>query len=188
MIDKNTVVRVTNRDTSYVGYYIPELNIKRTFTAGEVKELEAGEIRALAWTDGGRAVIKNHLIVDNKELIKELFTSVEPEYYYTADDIVELLLHGSEDQLHDAIDFGYDGTTALIKDKAVELKLNDIRKRDIILQKTGFDVTGAIRINEESEKLPEETKSRRAAPINSDGETQESPTERRAAPKFKVAN
>ena len=188
MIDKTTTVRVTNRDTSYVGYFIPELNIKRTFSAGEIKELTVEEIRALAWTDGGRSIIKNHLILDNKDLVAELFTSVEPEYYYTAADVVELLLHGSEDQLHDALDFGYDGTTALIKDKAVELKLNDIRKREIILQKTGFDVTGAIRINEESERMPEETKTRRAAPINTEGEAQEAPTERRAAPKFKVAN
>lgn len=189
-IANDVVVNVTNRDNSMVGYWIPEMNIKRTFNAGEDKDLTASELRALAWTKGGRAVIKNHLIIDNAELVTELLGNVEPEYFYTEEDIVNLLLYGTEDQLRDALDFGYEGTTSLIKDKAVDLKLNDIRKRDIILEKTKFDVTNAIRINEESEKAIAEAKVRRAAPINavSTESVSEAPQRRAAAPspKFKV--
>lgn len=189
-IANDVVVNVTNRDNSLVGYWIPEMNVKRTFNAGEDKDLTAGELRALAWTKGGRAVIKNHLIIDNAELVAELLGNVEPEYFYTEEDIINLLLHGTEDQLKDALDFGYEGTTSLIKDKAIDLKLNDIRKRDIILEKTKFDVTNAIRINEESEKAIAETKVRRAAPINttSTESVSDVPQRRTAAPapKFKV--
>ena len=180
------IVSVTNRDNSLVGYWIPELNLKRTFNANETKKLDAEELRALAWTKGGRAVIKNHLIIDSKELIAELLGEVEPEYFYTDKDIENLLLHGSEDQLRDALDFGYDGTTETIKDKAVELKLNDVRKRDIILEKTDFNVTNAISINEESEKAVAETKVRRAAPLNSDDTPAAEAPARRAASPYKL--
>lgn len=189
-IANDVIVNVTNRDNSMVGYWIPEMNVKRTFSAGEDKDLSAGELRALAWTKGGRAVIKNHLIIDNAELVAELLGNVEPEYFYTEADIVNLLLHGTDDQLRDALDFGYEGTTSLIKDKAVDLKLNDIRKREIILEKTKFDVTNAIRVNEESEKAVAEAKVRRAAPITiTSAETMPEMPQRRTAaptPKFKV--
>lgn len=189
-IANDVIVNVTNRDNSMVGYWIPEMNVKRTFSAGEDKDLSAGELRALAWTKGGRAVIKNHLIIDNVDLVAELLGNVEPEYFYTEADIVNLLLHGTDDQLRDALDFGYEGTTSLIKDKAVDLKLNDIRKREIILEKTKFDVTNAIRINEESEKAITEAKTRRAAPITATTieNVSEAPQRRTAAPapKFKV--
>lgn len=189
-IANDVIVNVTNRDNSMVGYWIPEMNVKRTFNAGEDKDLSAGELRALAWTKGGRAVIKNHLIIDNADLVAELLGNVEPEYFYTEADIVNLLLHGTDDQLRDALDFGYEGTTSLIKDKAVDLKLNDIRKREIILEKTKFDVTNAIRINEESEKAITEAKTRRAAPITATTieNVSEAPQRRTTAPapKFKV--
>lgn len=189
-IANDVIVNVTNRDNSMVGYWIPEMNVKRTFSAGEDKDLSAGELRALAWTKGGRAVIKNHLIINNTDLVAELLGNVEPEYFYTEADIVNLLLHGTDDQLRDALDFGYEGTTSLIKDKAVDLKLNDIRKREIILEKTKFDVTNAIRINEESEKAITEAKTRRAAPITATTieNVSEAPQRRTAAPapKFKV--
>lgn len=189
MIDKNAFVKVTNRDLSYVGYYIPEMNIKRNFSSGETKELTAEEIRALAWTKGGKSIIKNHLIINNEDLVREVVGEVEPEYFYTPADIERLLLYGSEDQLKDAIDFGYDGTTNLIKEKAVALKLNDMRKRDIILEKTGFNVSKSIEINEISEKAPEAPKARRAAPLGEEsGNEEDAPQRRTAAPKFKLAN
>ena len=181
-------VKITNRDNSIVGYYIPELNVKRSFTKGEVKNLEADELRALAWTKGGRSIIKNHLIIDDEQLVHELLGEVEPEYYYTEKEIVELLVHGSEDQLRDALDFAPDGAITLIKDKAVDLKLNDMRKREIITKATGFDVTNAIRVNAESEIIPEEIKTRRAAPITTSESQSEAPARRTAAPKIKIAN
>lgn len=188
-VDNATIVNVTNRDNSIVGYWIPELNIRRKFSAGEDKDLPASELRALAWTNGGRAVIKNHLIIDNEDLIKELLGEVEPEYFYTEKDIVNLLLYGSEDQLADALDFGYEGTTSLIKDKAVDLKLNDVRKRELILEKTGFNVTNAIAVNEASEKAAAEAKTRRANPITSNDIIEpEAPVRRAAVPKIKLNN
>ena len=179
-------VKVTNRDSGIVGYRVPELNITRRFTKGEVKNLDAEELRALAWTKGGRNVIKNHLIIDDAKLVKELLGEVEPEYYYTEEDIIELLLNGSEDQLRDALDFAPDGAVTLIKEKAVHLELNDVKKRTIIAEATGFDVDNAIRINRESAIAPAENKTRRAAPVNTVETESDAPVRRTSAPTFKM--
>ena len=179
-------VKVTNRDNSVVGYWIPELNVKRNFTKGEAKNIEADELRALAWTKGGRSVIKNHLIIDSAELVMELLGDVEPEYYYTEEEVKTLLLQGSEDQLRDALDFAPEGTIQLIKEVAVNTKLNDLRKRNIIQEATGFDITNSIRVNEESEIMPEEAKTRRAAPITTAESQSTAPTRRASAPSIKI--
>lgn len=192
MLNDKDLVKVTNRGSWTVGYKIPELNITRRFTEGETKQLPALELRRLSWLPGGRNLIINHLIIDNADLVKEILNEVEPEYFYTAEDIKELLVNGTEDQLRDTLDFGPDGVIALIKDIAVDVKLNDMRKREIIQKATNFDVSNAIRVNEESNVVVEEAKTRRAAPINAAAQTEDSSSEsyatvrRAAAPKYKV--
>ena len=189
MLDNTTIVKVTNRDNSYVGYLIPEMgNLRRKFAPQETKELTMEEIRKLSWTDGGRILIKNHLILHNEEAIAEILSVVEPEYFYSEKEVEHLLRYGSAEQLMDALDFAPEGVVSLIKDKAVEIKLNDVLKREIIAQKTRFDVSKAIEYNEVSEKT-EEVKERRAAPMNMD---EPAPVEnpaaqvRRATPVYKV--
>lgn len=189
MLQKNAYVKVTNRDNSYVGYRIPELGgLKRRFQAGETKDITVDELRKLAWSDGGKAVIKNHLIVHNEELVAELLGQVEPEYYYDKNDVQELLRNGTEDQLLDALEFGPEGVISLIKDIAVDTKLNDVRKREIIKEQTRFDVDNAIRVNNESGKVEAEAKTRRATPIAAQETAPVAPQRRTAAPapKYKV--
>lgn len=187
MLDNNTIIKVTNRDNGYVGYVIPELgNLRRKFQPGETKELTMDEIRKLSWTDGGKALIENHLILDNPQAVKEILASVEPEYFYSEKEVEQLLLHGSSEQLMDALDFAPEGVVSLIKDKAVDLKLNDVAKREIIKAKTKFDVSKAIEFNAVSE--PEvETKTRRATPMDMNVEVPAENTGRRVtAPSFTV--
>ena len=189
MVNKDTLVKVTNRSNSIVGYSLPEMHITRRFRAGESKELLAGELRALAWTKGGRVILEDHLVMDNEDLVNELVYNVQPEYFYTKDDVKELLLMGSEDQLLDALDFGGDGIKSLIKDLAVELQLNDVRKRDIIKEKTGFDVTKAIEFKMYDVVDPSAAaRTRRSAPITNAHPTEafEDAPQRRTAPKYTV--
>lgn len=165
MLDKETVVKITNRDSGRVGYAIPEMgNLKRVFAPGETKEVTMEELRKLSWLPGGASMIENYFIIDNKEAIAELVPNAEPEYYYTEEDVKKLLLTGSLDELLDCLDFAPEGTINLVKKLAVDLKINDIQKRQAILDKTGFNVNTAVMINEEtSEENPEEEKTRRAA-------------------------
>lgn len=190
MLNEKDMVKVTNRGNWTVGYVVPELNVTRRFTQGESKMISVDELRKLSWLPGGRAIIQNHLVLGNEELVRELLNDVEPEYYYTAEDVKNLLLYGSEDELRDALDFAPKGVISLIQDIAVDLKLNDVRKRDIIQKATNFDVTNSIRVNEESETKVEETKTRRVAAAATQTEApstdSNAPVRRAAAPKYKV--
>ena len=172
MIEKDTLIKVKNRDNGTVGYTIPELgNLHRSFSKGETKEITMDELRKLSYISGGKLLLQDYLIVQDQDALRELLSDdVEPEYYYGEEEIKKLLLTGSNDQLLDCLEFAPEGVIGLVKDLAVSLKINDISKRNIILEKTGFNVTNAITINEETvEGEGEEVKSsRRSAPVTVD--------------------
>lgn len=192
MLDKNTLIKVTNRDNGSVGYSIPDLgNLQRRFEAGETKEVSMEELRKLSYTIGGNVILKEYLLIHNKEAVEELLGTVEPEYYYGEEDVKNLLEKGSLDELKDCLDFAPEGTVELVKKVAVETELNDIRKRNAIQEATGFNINSAIEINKEtSEERPEETKVRRAnAPRKEDAQV--STGRRVSAPttsKYKIVN
>lgn len=170
MSSNEKMVRITNRARSVVGYDIPDMgNLHRNFAPGETKTISMDELRSLSWTPGGDYLLKHCFILADEEAVTELVGEhVEPEYYYGANEIKTLLTTGSLDQLKDCLDFAPDGVKEMIKDMAVKMELNDVRKRDAIKTKLGFDVTKAIEINHMSkESAPEEEKksTRRAAPV-----------------------
>ena len=77
MLDKNTLVKVTNRDNGSVGYSIPDLgNLQRRFEAGETKEVTAEELRKLSYTIGGKVILDEYLIIHDKDLVAELLGEV----------------------------------------------------------------------------------------------------------------
>lgn len=191
MLHDNDKIRVENRDNTLVGYIVPETNIIRRFNEQETKEIPMGELRQMIQVKGHRNLIKNHLIIHSKEAVDELMPSAEPEYFYNAKDVDFLLSRGTLDQLLDALDFAPEGVINLIKDEAVKTDLNDMRKREAILNKTGFDVTKAIEIRRLSEqKIETAVKTRRAAPIGETAEEQssEAPVRRAAAPKYTIVS
>ena len=190
MLNKNDKIRVENRADAIVAYRIPETKIIKRFEAGEIKEIEMGELRQAIQRPGTKRLIESNLIIHNKEAVNELLPNAEPEYFYDKRDVDFLLEKGTLDQLKDALDFAPEGVIELIKERAVSTELNDMRKREAILEATNFNVTGAIDIKRqaaESLKANTEIKTRRAAPI---GETTEQEVEvsvrRAAAPKYKV--
>lgn len=165
MLDKNTLVKITNRYDGRVGYSIPDLgNLYRGFAPNETKEVTMEELRKLSYMPGGQSMLEKYFVLDNKDAIAELVGGVEPEYYYTEEDVKNLLLTGSLDELKDCLDFAPAGVVEVVKKLAVELKLNDIAKRKAIKDITGFNVDTAIYVNEEtSEERVEEKKERRTA-------------------------
>ena len=191
MLENNVMVKITNRNKGYVTYKIPELNnLRRTFLPGETKEISMDELRKLYWTSGGAALIEDCLIVQNQDAIQELFPQAEPEYFYGEAEVKHLLQFGSLDELKDAIDFAPQGVVDLIKHIAVEIKVNDVAKREAIRDMTGFDVTKAIEINaitEEESKV--EVKARRVG-ANKEEVVEEvsavTPQRRAATPSFSI--
>lgn len=176
MLENTDKVRVENRSSAIVGYKIPELHIKRRFVENEVKEIPMGELRMAIQVPGIYRTILNNLIIHDKSAAEELLPDVEPEYFYTAKDVEFLLTRGTLDQLKDALDFAPEGVVTLIKEQAVKIEVNDVRKRDVIREWTNFDVNKAIDIKRQSEVVEEkETKTRRSGALNSQEEA-EAPT------------
>ena len=167
MLSNDTIIKVKSRTSGKIGYRIPEMNnLKRSFAKEEVKEITYDELKKLSYLPGGMVMIKEYLIVNNEEALKELGIHVEPEYFYTEAEVKRLLEFGSIEQFLDCLDFAPQGTLDLVKDMAVRMEINDIRKREAIKTKMGFDVTKAIELNKEvEEEGVVEAKARRSTPV-----------------------
>lgn len=156
MLNKNTRIKIKNRNNGIVGYTVPDMNnLRRKFQPNEVKEVSYEELQKLSYTPGGMYMLKNYFVIDNEEAIRALIGGVELEYNYTNEDIKKLLLTGSMDELLDCLDFAPDGVIGILKDMAVKLEISDLRKRDAIKDKTGFDVSKAIEINHAQKEADE---------------------------------
>lgn len=167
MVEKDREIRVTNRDRGSVGYLIPDLgNLNRQFESGETKTITYEELEKLSWIPGGDYILKNCLVIHDEEAVQQLLNGVEPEYYYNKDDIKRLLTTGTLDEFLDCLDFAPDGVKNMIKDMSVALPLNDVAKRQAILEKLNFDVTKALQIEaatREKDTAEEPASKRRAA-------------------------
>lgn len=192
MLENNTMIRVTNRDNGSVGYTIPDMNnLHRTFQSGESKEISMEELRRLSWIPGGLYILEHLLVIENQEAQQELLPSVEPEYSYTREDVEDLLAKGSLEQLQDCLDFAPDGVVNIVKQVAVETELNDIKKRDAILEATHFNVSKAIEINKESANTEDAAAAptgRRTTPMKTTSNNGDAVTTgvRRTTPKYNI--
>ena len=190
MLQNTDTVLVENRSNSIAFYRVPESNIVRRFVGHESKQITMGELRQAIQIPGTKSLIEDNLIIHSQEAVAELLPYAEIEYTYNEKDVDFLLEAGSLDQLLDALDFAPTGVVDLIKDRAVQIELNDMRKRKAIFDKTNFDVTGAIEIKRQSAVVEEPTtKVRRTAPLTGETPTESAPQRRAAATtsKYRVA-
>lgn len=183
-MDLQKVVNVKNRGTGEAGYTLPDSGVRRNWMPGEIKKsITVGELEQATYIPGGQKLIQKYLVINDPEVCEYLGIETEPEYFYGEAEIRTLLTTGTIEQLLDCLDFAPTGVLDLIKKIAVEVKLNDVSKREAIRAKLGFDVTAAIsNIEYASSKEAEETssKTRRANPIVNSAKTEE--TGRRTAP------
>ena len=103
-MDKNTLIKVINRAEHTVGYTIPERGVRRQFGPRQEREIEFGELEDLSFLPGGDIILLNYLVVKDEEAVKKLFGNVEPEYFYTADDVKRILTTGSIDEFLDCLE------------------------------------------------------------------------------------
>lgn len=184
-MDLEKLVNVKNRGTSRVVYMLPDNGVVRSFTPGEVKRnILAKELEELTYTPGGIKILEKYLVINDEELCEYLGLKTEPEYFYDEEDVKKLLLTGTLDQLLDCLDFAPGGVLDLVKKLAVELRLNDVKKRDAIKEKLHFDTTKAIdnvdhANSEDEDESNSESATRRTTPIKKEGSAAEG---RRTAP------
>ncbi len=140
-------IQVQNLTGGTVVYTIPEDNIRRVFAAHEIKKITPTELRKLYYHPGGESLLQNFLSVKDRDLALEFGVSLDSfdhEYSWTPKEVEELLLNGSMDKLHDALDFAPEGIIDLIVDKAIELRIPDVNKRELIQNNTGKNITSMI--------------------------------------------
>ena len=121
-------MKVRNRGASVVGYKIPDLNIRRRFAPGEIKEIPEEELKQLLYQPGGRELLVNFLQVKQDDVKKIDLEEQEKEYYYSDEKVKEIVLSGSLDEFLDTLDFAPEGVINLIKKYAVSLPMTDLNK------------------------------------------------------------
>ena len=189
MLSKDATVKVRNRSYGTVGYSIPEMRIQRKFQKNETKEVTMEELRKLSFQPGGQELIDQFLVVEDKQALSELNPNFEPEYFYTEKDVERMLLTASMEEFLDCLDFAPEGVIGLLKTKAVELEIPDIRKREAIFKKTGYNINRQIQLKQEAQEedaAGADIKQRRVA-VPTETPEPEVPVRRASAPAEIVA-
>lgn len=156
MINDNTVVTVRNMTDQGITYIVPELNVRRRFSAFESKKVNAKELRQLWYLNGGARLLQDYLAVESQELAQEFGVSEDVfthEYSWTQKDIDDALQNGSIELLEDVFDFAPLGICETIVSEAIRLKIPDRNKHNLIHDVTGRDISKMIQYKEELEKL-----------------------------------
>lgn len=189
MINKDTLVKVINKDNGTVGYSVPDLGVIRNFQPNETKEISYEELEKLSYLPGSNIILGELLEIQDEEVARKILNKdIEPEYHYTREDVKTLLEKGTLDQFLDCLDFAPEVVKEMIKTQAVDTELNDMSKRKAILDKLGFDVTKAIEIKntkydggDQVEETKVKTTGRRTAPLKSNAATPAASTTTRRA-------
>lgn len=147
-------MKVMNRDIGQTGYHLPELQIRRVFNVGEIKELKEEEILLLYNTDAGRLMLCQILQIQNKEFVrKNIWPEAPVEYFWTKEDIKKCLLEDSVELFAETLEYAPEGVINILKDLAWRLPLTDLNKCNIMVEKLGFDPVKAHTVM--TKKAPE---------------------------------
>ena len=180
---------VKNRSAGVATYKIPELGVRRSFQAGEVKKISAEELEKLTYRPGGMALLANFLQIMEPEAIAKVGLRTEPEYNMSEKDIINLMKNGSLDEFLDCLDFAPPGVIDLIKKFSVSLPMTDFQKVNALKAKTGFDAAAALKhVMEEKEDDGQDTILKTSGERRVKKEESADAPARRTTPKYNVVS
>ena len=182
MIKDTDLIEVRNRNNGSTGYTLDN-NFHREFGYQETKKVPFEELKRLSYAPGGQYLLDNYLVIENKEALDLLNMQVEPEYFYTEDKVKELLFKASYDAFADFLDFAPNGAIEIAKTIAIEEEMPDMKKREMLSERTGFNITNAIMVNKimnDEEEKPAEAAKQRRVPV------EEEKTDTKAEPKRRI--
>lgn len=169
-IKDNDLITVRNRNRGGTSYPIDGNWIN--FEYNQVRQVPFSHLKTLTYTNGGRYLLDHCLVIENEEALKQLNMQVEPEYFYTDQKIEDILFNGSYDEFADFLDFAPEGALEIAKNIAVTKEIPDMKKREMLSEKTGLNITSAINVNhimnEENNDAEEEAPKQRRVPIKED--------------------
>lgn len=145
------VVTISNRSAGVVSYRIPEDNVYRVLQPGEPREVTIDELQKLSYQPGGGTLLADYILIHDPAVVESTGVHVEPEYFMTDKEVIELIQNGSIDAWLDCLDFAPDGVKDMVKRYSVSVPLSDYEKRIALKEKLGFDVDAAIQYEREKQ-------------------------------------
>lgn len=166
-VKDNDKVVLRNLTKHPVIYVTPATNVRREIPALGRITVPAGEVRECSYSNGCTNILREYVQVCNPELARELGVPDDmPEYLWGDKEVTEAVTTSPIDVLLDACDFGPAGIKEALADKAIELEIADIRRREAISKATGIDISKVIENKhlaeqvEEKEEKPKATRRR----------------------------
>lgn len=169
-IKDDDLIVVRNRNRGGTSYQIDGNWIN--FEYNQIKSVPFYHLKTLTYTHGGRYLLDHCLVVENEEALKLLNMQVEPEYFYDDDKIRDVLFKSSYDEFADFLDFAPDGALEIAKNIAVTEEIPDMKKREMLSERTGLNITSAINVNhamnEDNNDAEEEAPKKRRVQVKED--------------------
>ena len=138
-------MKIKNRSASVVVYNIPDMHVRRRFIPGEVKDVTAEELRQLKYQPGGEYLLAHYLQVSQEDYPSLDMAEPEREYFYTDEQIKELITTASLDEFLDALDYAPEGVINMFKEYSTTLPMTDLQKINAFRERTGYDVAEALK-------------------------------------------
>jgi hypothetical protein len=151
-LQDNMMVEVINNSTGSVSYYSELSRMHRKWDKPESKKkISLEELRELVSASGGYELLENFLLIKDIDVREELGLPVNKEYMLDDKEIKALLKKSV-----DTIETTLENTSEAIRDKiaqaAIDTKLSDLDKLEVIQEHSGVDVLSAIKEKKEEEK------------------------------------
>lgn len=151
-LNDKTIVEVFNNGTGSVSYYSELARTTRKWDKPDTKKkISLDELRELVSSSGGYELLENFLLIKDMDVREDLGLPVEKSFMLDEKEI-KSVLKKSVDVLEETLE----NTSSSIKDKiaqvAIDTKLSDLDKLEVIQEHTGVDVLSAIKEKKEEEK------------------------------------
>lgn len=146
-----TIVDVINNSTGAVGLMIDERTTKVWALPNENKRLKLSELKQAIDLAGGFTIINDYLLIRDPEIRLELDLPISEEYLMGSKEIAELLTKTPSEIDHVLCDANENIKEKIAKE-AIDQKLGDLDKIEIIEKHSGIKVLSAIQEKKEDDK------------------------------------
>lgn len=151
-LNDKAVIEVFNNSGGVVAYYSELNRINRRWDKPEtVRKISLEELKELVNSSGGYELLCEDLLIKEIDVRLELGLPVDPEYLMGEKEIKELL----SQSIHE-LKSSLSASTKAFKERvaavAVDVKITDTDKMELIQRHTGVDVYALIKERKENEK------------------------------------
>ncbi|MFD0587814.1 hypothetical protein ACFQZE_07350 [Paenibacillus sp. GCM10027627] len=151
-INDATLVDVYNNTSGVVSFRTEGKGKRKWDKANSVKKVTVGELKELINSRGGEKLLLECLLIKDISIREELNLPTDPEHLLDGTDVQKLLKEEDADKLQTILENTNEGIKDKIASVAIEQKINDTDKMELIQEHTGIDVYSAIKEKKEEEK------------------------------------